>query len=751
MIKRDSFAEFLNDIKPLFHTQRVSYVDVGAYVGETFREFLAAGFKPDEVFLIEPNPRSLEQLQSSIRAIEGGPKTLNVYNVALSSKKGRIRLRAAKDMTRVDARDESRSLSRVSRNTFEVEATTLDSLADDLLVRHISVLKIDVEGHELEVLKGATQLLSNESIDIIYIEAGMSRDVKQQCYYRDIEDALLPYGYRPFRFYEQTHEWMNDSPVLRRVNAAYISRAFSQRMPLRLTQELYDCKAQLRYKDARLAELQSKSDSLAVERDDLRRHASKLQDECTHLRGQVASLTQHCATLQERITALEQRSASLDSYSKDLQTQIEQLLQEHHSAAAELLRLRAESTEHADAAKENAKLISENETLRLEVSRAQKDVAAITAQLTAFAADWATAALRQQDFLLKLQPLEVDQERVASELRTLEAQVCDTLNFAKSLSSEFGALTSERDLLRSKVAHLQDSLTQAQNDLTNKSQLLSDSYEQIDALRKTLSRAQTRTSQLEQQLERAHTTYRLLAARLAGDYKSALKKVIDDHESILSTLASGYREREAVIISALQREHQRAMRDIEQRFHPMLRAYRELQLSAQWYETAYHKLLRSRSWRLGAIFRFPRRLFRQLLAVLNIRQTHVASPPPSLDSPAVALRSMLDDAFSACTSARKGGLTLPTLPERPTPASLKEPHLTMRVEDFGVADDKNCVNSSTVTDLHAPAEPDHEELQRLRFQLARAQEELDFLRQQLDTSEVPSSQHSANSLEHLAV
>ena len=74
---------------------------------------------------------------------------------------------------------------------------------------------------------------------MIYIEAGLNPEGGQQTYYREIEDRLAGLGYRLFRIYEQTHEWIVDSPLLRRVNLAFMSAAFADSHPFRLSRELF--------------------------------------------------------------------------------------------------------------------------------------------------------------------------------------------------------------------------------------------------------------------------------------------------------------------------------------------------------------------------------------------------------------------------------------------------------------------------------------------------------------------------------
>jgi hypothetical protein len=74
---------------------------------------------------------------------------------------------------------------------------------------------------------------------MIYIEAGLNAESTQQTYYRVIEDILRTNDYRLFRIYEQMHEWIEDSPLLRRVNMAFMSGKFAARHPFHLTRDLH--------------------------------------------------------------------------------------------------------------------------------------------------------------------------------------------------------------------------------------------------------------------------------------------------------------------------------------------------------------------------------------------------------------------------------------------------------------------------------------------------------------------------------
>lgn len=54
--------------------------------------------------------------------------------------------------------------------SFDVPVRTLDDVADELGIRFVHLLKIDTEGHELAVLRGAAGLLAADAVGVVQIE-----------------------------------------------------------------------------------------------------------------------------------------------------------------------------------------------------------------------------------------------------------------------------------------------------------------------------------------------------------------------------------------------------------------------------------------------------------------------------------------------------------------------------------------------------------------------------------------------------
>ncbi|PSL00394.1 FkbM family methyltransferase [Haloactinopolyspora alba] len=277
---------FVTDIEPYFFGRPVTYVDAGAHNGSVFRQLLASGFYVREAHLVEPNPRTFEALRATAEDVHN-VNHVACHNIALSSAAGTVTMRDEDSMTHVVA-DPSHEPS--DSGTFEIETTTLDDLIQRSGIGHINLLKIDVEGHELQVLEGASKALTEEAVDILYIETGLDPASEQHVLYKDVEEALQPYGYRVLRFYEQRNEWLDDSPVLRRTNIAFVSSSFAERHPYKLSREL----VRLRKRNDQLSEtndeLKQKNDELSTANDALQQRIDELFTEVGTLREQVSTI-----------------------------------------------------------------------------------------------------------------------------------------------------------------------------------------------------------------------------------------------------------------------------------------------------------------------------------------------------------------------------------------------------------------------------------------------------------------------------
>lgn len=138
-------------------------VDVGAHIGTYTLRAAKAGA---DVVAFEPNPDSYRLLCENVKL--NGFRHVSCRNVALGSETGVAQLIVpdvylGRAWTSVGAQD-SKGIS--------VRLTRLDDEIPESPARPIDWLKVDVEGFELEVLKGATGLLHRTKRIIIEITHG---------------------------------------------------------------------------------------------------------------------------------------------------------------------------------------------------------------------------------------------------------------------------------------------------------------------------------------------------------------------------------------------------------------------------------------------------------------------------------------------------------------------------------------------------------------------------------------------------
>lgn len=241
----------IDDLTMFFHGKSITYVDVGAYVGSVFMRMAnSSKIKVMEAHLFEPNPENYALLEQYISIAD--IRHVHAYNHALGDKEQPVRFSKGKSMTKAIS---AKSPDTVISNTFNSQVHTLDSLEDSFIDKHIHFLKIDVEGFEISVLNGAKKMLDNQQIDVIYIEVGLSIEGTQQTYFAKIDELLQQHGYRIFKIYEQKNEWLEDSPLLRRCNFAYMSRKFSSENPYKKTAELYKLKQEVKNLKQELARI----------------------------------------------------------------------------------------------------------------------------------------------------------------------------------------------------------------------------------------------------------------------------------------------------------------------------------------------------------------------------------------------------------------------------------------------------------------------------------------------------------------
>jgi FkbM family methyltransferase len=141
-------------------------IDVGAHHGHSLQPFLEVGWR---VYAFEPVAANRERLER----LAPGNDRLVIRPEAVSNATGRRLLHLALDRNG-SLHEYYHSLEQFAEDQWHrkgpsvpIATVSLDDLADrGELPRHVGVMKVDTEGHDLAVLKGATRL----QIDVVAVE-----------------------------------------------------------------------------------------------------------------------------------------------------------------------------------------------------------------------------------------------------------------------------------------------------------------------------------------------------------------------------------------------------------------------------------------------------------------------------------------------------------------------------------------------------------------------------------------------------
>jgi Methyltransferase FkbM domain len=88
----------------------------------------------------------------------------------------------------------------------DIDATTLDELAESEEWDRIDILKMDIQGAELSVLKGGVKLLTAGAIDLLCLEVEFVQLYEGQPLFWQIAAYLNEFGYRLYRVYDWQHD-----------------------------------------------------------------------------------------------------------------------------------------------------------------------------------------------------------------------------------------------------------------------------------------------------------------------------------------------------------------------------------------------------------------------------------------------------------------------------------------------------------------------------------------------------------------
>ena len=192
--------------------------DVGANVGD-YSLFLRGFLPTARIYAFEPATSVFQQLKTNIAA--RGDDQIKPYNFGFSDSERTVEFYSytvegneASVLSSIDQRLPTQVLDVQTKCSEQVQVRTIDQFCATEGIDRIDFLKIDVEGHELSVLRGAQRMLTSGAVATIQFEFGPA-NIYSRTYFYDFWSLLsgaydiyriIPKGMAPLSYYGEHNE-----------------------------------------------------------------------------------------------------------------------------------------------------------------------------------------------------------------------------------------------------------------------------------------------------------------------------------------------------------------------------------------------------------------------------------------------------------------------------------------------------------------------------------------------------------------
>jgi FkbM family methyltransferase len=171
--------------------------DVGANNGG-YSKIIKRYLPQTDIYAFEPHPETYKILKKNVKG-----KAITCFNIGFSEKVKKTKLwdfanNADLKYTQPTSTISSiykgviKDLHKQKAKSYNIKLTTIDSFVKTKKIKSIDFLKIDTEGSEYFVLKGARKMLSEAKIKLILFEVN-EMNVVSRVFFKDFVDLLSNY------------------------------------------------------------------------------------------------------------------------------------------------------------------------------------------------------------------------------------------------------------------------------------------------------------------------------------------------------------------------------------------------------------------------------------------------------------------------------------------------------------------------------------------------------------------------------
>ena len=163
-------------------------IHIGAHYGEELSDYIGEGIQ--NIILFEPISETFQILSENAKDLNGN---IEGYQVALGSKPGKVTMYISdNDKQSSSILKPKIHLTHHPHVKFPSKEEVDVELLDDYDSKDYNFINMDVQGYELEVLKGGTKTL--EHVDYVYCEVNRDEVYENNAYVEELDEFLNGYN-----------------------------------------------------------------------------------------------------------------------------------------------------------------------------------------------------------------------------------------------------------------------------------------------------------------------------------------------------------------------------------------------------------------------------------------------------------------------------------------------------------------------------------------------------------------------------
>lgn len=194
----------------------IVFFDIGVNYGQTIKKMICH-FPNAKIYGFEPSKSCFETLKLNFKN-----EHVSLHNLAVGSSNGQLEFNEYSWSALNSLLKRAYGSAKILE-TYLVNVVTVDDFCKDNDINYIHLLKTDTEGYELNVLRGASELMKQNKVQFVYVEIFFNENYVGQSSFGDIYNFLLENRFELVRFYDVLY---TEDGLASKTDALFINKNF---------------------------------------------------------------------------------------------------------------------------------------------------------------------------------------------------------------------------------------------------------------------------------------------------------------------------------------------------------------------------------------------------------------------------------------------------------------------------------------------------------------------------------------------